>query len=417
MSGNAPDEGAPPEEEPKKRPLPARARAWARMHRRAARVLVVGAVAAVVLGVLLYLHFRSFESTDDAQIDGDISMLGARVGGTVVAVYVNDNQTVKAGDLLAELDPADYLVGVAEAEANVTQVEAQTEAQAPNVPITEITNQTAVTTTTKDVTSAHAELAAARRDEESAVARRAEARARSALAQIERARSERLVAKGVVAPEDLDQRTTAAQAAAAELAAAEAAVEAARKRIEQQSARLVQAESRSHEVRTNAPKQLDIERATLASHEAAVKAAHAALERARLDLTYTKIIAPVDGVIGRKSINVGDRVQPGEQLLALVQLDHLWVTANFKETQLARMRPGQAVRVSVDAYGDTLSGKVESMPGASGARFSLFPPENATGNYVKVVQRLPVRIRLDPGQAGLDRLRPGMSVEPKVYVR
>jgi len=394
----------------------AKARAWATTHRRATAAVGV-ALVVVVLAVALFVRWmHSFESTDDAQIDGDISSIGARVAGTVAHVYVEDNQYVTAGQLLVELDPTDYRLAVEQAEANVAQAEAQAKAQEPSVPITKTTNATTIATTGGDVTTSAAELAAAQRDDESAAARLAQSEAQNKLAQTERERAKRLVASGSLPPQELDRANAAADAAAAELASAQAAVQAAQAHIAQQRARVEQASTKAEEAQKTAPEQLAVTRATVASRQAQAKIARAMLERAKLDLGYTQIRAPVAGVVGRKGVNVGDRVQQGQQLLALVQIDHQWVTANFKETQLARMAPGQRARVSVDAYGVTYDAVVDSLPGASGAKYSLFPPENATGNYVKVVQRLPVRLRLLEGQPGLERLRPGMSAEPKVFL-
>ncbi len=285
------------------------------------------AVAALVVGaVFLMRYLGSYETTDDAQIDGDISVIGARIAGTVLAVHVEDNDTVKTGQPLVELDPTDYRVALEQAEANLSQARFKT---------------------------------------------LGEARANNRLAQIDLERSKHLVQVGAVPQQDLDQHLATGRSGAAEVQAA----------------------------------------------EASVRAAQAAVSQAQLDLGYTHIVAPVDGVVGEKAVNVGDRVQPAQALMAIVQVDREWVTANFKETQLRHIHPGQRAEVHVDALGQTFRGYVDSLPGASGARFSLFPPENATGNYVKVVQRLPVRIRLDRDQPGLGLLRPGMSVEPKVWLR
>jgi membrane fusion protein (multidrug efflux system) len=304
-----------------------------------------------------------------------------------------------------------------QAEANLAMAEAQSEAQTPAVPITVQTNKTTIATGGGDVAETSAQLAAAQKDAESARAALDKAEANNRLAQLDRQRSQNLVASGAISQADLDQKAAAAQAAQAELESARAAVQASAQKIAQQESAVSEAQSRLQEAKENAPKQVQIQQANVTSHEAQIKAAQAALDQARLNLSYTHIVAPVNGIVGKKAVNVGDHVQPGQALFAIVQTDDLWVTANFKETQLERMYPGEKVKVSVDAFPGTLTATVESLPGASGAKYSLFPPENATGNYVKVVQRLPVRIKLDKGQPGLDRLRPGMSVEPKVYVR
>jgi membrane fusion protein (multidrug efflux system) len=399
-----------------KPPLRERVRTWARGHRRAIPVALV-VLAALVLGALWLLHYLStFETTDDAQVDGNISAIGARIAGTVVAVHVENNDRVGPGDMLVELDPADYDVALAQADANLEQARHQRASEAPLVPITTVTNRTSIATAQKDVASARAELAGAVRDKDAAFARLKEAQANSQIARIELGRSEHLVDAGAVPQQDLDEHRATAEAREAAVNAERANVEVAGQRVEQARAKLAETDARLEQVRENAPTQLTQSNASVDARESAVRAAEAALDQARLNLDYARIVAPVAGIVGQKSVNVGDRVQSGQELLAIVQVEDLWVTANYKETQLRHMHPGQRADVKVDALGRTFHGSVESMPGASGARFSLLPPENATGNYVKVVQRLPVRIRLDPGQDGLDRLRPGMSVEPRVWL-
>jgi membrane fusion protein (multidrug efflux system) len=236
-------------------------------------------------------------------------------------------------------------------------------------------------------------------------------------AQQQIARGEQLFSDEVITQADLDQRSSAADANAANVQSLRQAVAAAEQRVGQKRARIQSGASRLTEVRLNNPRQLDTRKANLAVRQAALDVARAQLEQAELNLSYTKVLAPVDGIAGKKSVNVGDRVQPGQQLAAITQTGRLWITANFRETQLARLKPGQRASIYVDAIGRDVEGTVESIGAATGARFSLLPPENATGNYVKVVQRLPVRIAIGPGQPGIDRLRPGMSVEPKVRVQ
>ncbi len=394
-----------------------RIKQWRAAHPRVVWAILVGAALALIGAVALWLHLRTYVSTDDAQIDGDISSISARVSGIVTGVYVQDNQYVHAGDLLAELDRADYEVALARAEANLAQATAQTQAQLPSVPITTTTTATSRATSASDVEAATADLAAAQREVDSARARVAQAEAQDRLAHLDYQRSVQLFATRAVAQVDLDQHTASRESADAELEASRASLEAAKKHVDQQRERLRQARSRLGETVQNAPTEIDIQEANVASREASLKNAEAAVTEARLNLGYTRVVAPVNGIIGRKSVNVGNHVQPGQQLLVIVQTDRLWVTANFKETQVDDMRVGQRARVSVDAYGTDFDATVESMPGASGSRFSLFPPENATGNYVKVVQRLPVRLRLLPNQRGYQDLRPGMSVEPKVWIR
>jgi membrane fusion protein (multidrug efflux system) len=398
-------------------PVRERLESFFRGHPARIAALVGSLFAATVCGFLWWHHARAHESTDDAQIDGDISSISPRVTGTVASVHVVDNQRVRAGDLLVELDPADYQAALAQARANVDQAEAFLRAEHPNVPITETTNAAAITTSTTDLDSARASLASAERQYAQARAQLNQAEASDRYAQVERARFARLVRTDAVSRSEYDQRASAADVSSASVVALRAAVEAARRRIDEEHARVVAAQAKLAETSLNAPRQLESRQATFATRVANLEAARAQLTQAELNLEYTHVRAPVDGIVGRKAVNVGDRVQPGQLLLAITQVDHVWVTANFRETQLANMRPGQPVAVHVDALGVDLRGAVESMPGATGARYSLLPPENATGNYVKVVQRLPVRIRLERGQSVLSRLRPGMSVEPTVTVR
>jgi membrane fusion protein (multidrug efflux system) len=377
-------------------------------------VLVALALAGAAL---LWLWLRTFERTDDAQVDGHISPLSVRVPGTVAAVFVEDNQAVRRGDLLVELDAHDYQVALARAEAELAQARAQLEAEAPSVPIVSTSNLTAVSTAGDEVANADAAVAAAERDYQSAEARRTAARAEATRATVDEKRYRYLVRERAIPEERWDQVEATARTARAALASASALARSARKAVEQQRARRSQAESRQLEAQKNAPRTLDQRQSLLEARRAAVKIAEAQVARARLDLEYTRVCAPFDGVVGRRAVEPGQRVQPGEQLLALVDLGHLWVTANFKETQLGRLRIGQHARISVDALSRTIDGRVESFSPASGARFSLLPPENATGNFVKVVQRLPVRIRIAPGPETARRLRIGMSVVPRVRVR
>lgn len=404
-------------EEDDGRPAKERFLAWRREHPKAFLGIVLGLAVLVVGVVALILYLRTYESTDDAEIDGNISSIAPRVGGVVTGVFVVDNQYVKQGDLIAELDRSDLDVALAKAEANLALAQAQNEAETPSVPITEQTNKTSIATGGGDIATAAAQLSAAEKDVESSKARVEQAAASSRLAQMNVERSQALVKSGAVSQADLDRKTAAAQSAEAELAAAQATSASASARVAQLQAQVGVAENKLEETRANAPKQVAIQRANVSSKEAQIKAAEAALAQARLNIGYAKIVAPVSGIIGKKAVNVGDHVAIGQPIVAIVQTDDLWVTANFKETQLGKMHPGQKVRVSVDAYGKTYDATVTSLPGASGAQFSLFPPENATGNYVKVVQRLPVRIEFTKGQPGLELLRPGMSVEPKVWLK
>ncbi|BDG04195.1 HlyD family secretion protein [Anaeromyxobacter oryzae] len=367
--------------------------------------LRLGAGALVVaLGAMgWWLHARHYEDTDDAQVDGNISAVSPRVSGTVKAVRVVDNQRVKAGDVLVELDATDLEVALAEARAAVAQAEAQVSAENPNVPIALTSNLAAVESADADVQAARTELDGAAADVDQAVAN-------DRLAQVELRRAKVLVSGDSIARSELDQRSAAAEVS-------RATVVAARKRLAGRRAKLDAALAHQREVRQNAPRTVGAREATVEVRRANLELARARLEEARLNLSYARIVAPADGIIGKKSVNVGDRVQPGQQLMALTQTAELWVTANFRETQIESMRIGQPASLRVDALSRDFEGEVESFAGATGSRYSLLPPENASGNYVKVVQRVPVRIRLRAGQPGLERLRPGMSVEPEVRVR
>ena len=284
------------------------------------------------------------------------------------------------------------------------------------MPITATTNRSSITSTEADINNATAATAAAEHDQDADIARLGEARANEAKAQADLARYKTLVEKDEVSREEYDQKVAAAQASAEQVKSLQAMVEAAAQIIDQRKAALSQVQIKLAQVRSNAPQEMEIRRAAVQSAQASSQAARAQVDQALLNLKYTKIIAPVSGVIGRKSVEVGMRVQPGQQLLVIVPLDDIWVTANFKESQIRRMRPGLSVKIHVDAFDKDYDGYVESLPAATGAKFSLLPPENATGNYVKVVQRLPVRIRFKDGQDPERRLRPGMSVEPKVFL-
>jgi membrane fusion protein (multidrug efflux system) len=380
-------------------------------------IAVVGILVVALAATAYYLYSRQFEETDDAQVDGNISNVGSRVAGNIKAVYVVDNQPVKAGDVLAEVDTSDLEVALAAARAAVAQADAQLRVEDPNVPITETSNKAAVNSASHDISSAGAALAGAQKDVEQYTAQLAQAQANDRIAQLEKSRSEKLLAEGAVAQSDYDMRLNTAAATAANVDAIKQALAGAHDRVTEQQARLATTQSHLTEVASNAPRQVDARRASVVWRQASLDLAKAQLAQAELNLSYAKTTAPVTGIIGKKSVSLGDHVVPGQQLFAIADTQSLWVTANYRETQLERMHPGQVADLHVDAIDADLRGSVESIGGATGSRFSVLPPENASGNYVKVVQRIPVRIKLDPGQAGMDRLRPGMSVEPKVRVR
>jgi membrane fusion protein, multidrug efflux system len=284
----------------------------------------------------------------------------------------------------------------------------------PSVSITEMSNRTTVATSGADIASAHAALAQSKKSLDQLAAQLVQAQANNKDAQVEKARAEQLIKQGAITQSELDQRTAAADGSAANVDALRQALEAARAGVGEQEARLSSTQSRLAEIKANAPRQLETRRASVLWRQASLDAAKAQLAQAELNLSYAKIVSPVSGVVGKKAVSVGDHVAPGQEIMAIAETDNVWVTANFRETQLRQVHPGLLASVHVDSLDGDLHGTVESIGGATGSRFSVLPPENASGNYVKVVQRIPVRIKLDPGQPGMERLRPGMSVEPKV---
>jgi membrane fusion protein, multidrug efflux system len=379
-------------------------------------VLLIILVGAAIAGVRLWNYLDSYESTDDAQIDGDIYAVTSRIAGTIKAVYVEDNQQVKAGQLLVELDPRDYDVAISQAKAALNESRSLVAVARPNVPITRTTTETTLSTAATEIAQSRAAVAGAQRDYESAVADTRKVEADNVKAQADLQRYKQLVAKDEISQQQYDQADAAAKSAAANVEAKRASAEAAARAIEEAQARLEGAQTRQVEAQTNRPHQIAIQNATVLSREATAARQQTAVAQAELNLSYTKILAPIDGVIGKKNAEPGQQVAPGQQLMADVPITNIWVTANFKETQLKRMRTGQRATIHVDSYDKDYEGYVESVAGATGARFSLLPPENATGNYVKVVQRVPVRIRFKEGQDPQHNLRPGMSVDPKVWL-
>jgi len=328
---------------------------------------------------------------------------------------VDDNQYVKAGTLLAQIDPKDYQVALESAKANLADDQATRSASDVNVPLTSINTSSQLMSAQADVSHARAGVSVARKQLSAAQASLAAAEANYAKAQDDVNRYKQLVDKHEIADQQYTQAVDTAKAAAATVDGAQAAAQAAEDQVSQAQSKLNQSLAALDSARTG-PQQVRIQESRAMASAAKVSKSQAAVDQAELNLNYTRIVAPVDGVVAKRSVQTGEYVTPGEQLLAVVPLDDIWVTANFKETQLKKMRAGLPVEIYVDAYGRTFSGHVESLAGGTGAVFSLLPPENATGNYVKVVQRLPVRIRFNPGQDPDHQLRPGMSVEPKVRV-
>ncbi len=402
-----------------------------RPRRRATRIVVpiVLVLALVAAGYELWKYFSAFESTDDAQIDGHVDAISARISGHLVDVLVEDAQVVKAGDPLVKIDPKDYEVALAKAEADLADAEATLESSRTDVPIVSTNTASTLDTARSSRRDADAGLIAAERQLNASQARLETAQADVTEAQanykkdaddVERYRQ--LVVKDELPQQEYDTAVQTAAAAKATVAAQTAAVSEARHNIAVAEASVQQARTRitqadaSIQAAMTRPEQVAQSQAKAKSAAAKVAQQRALLEQARLNLSYTVVRAPAAGIIGKKTAEVGDNISPGESLMALVPLEDIWVTANFKETQLRRMKAGQTVEFTVDAYDRRYSGHVTGIGGASGSRFSLLPPENATGNYVKVVQRIPVRIDLNPVENQDHRLRVGMSVEPKVYI-
>jgi membrane fusion protein (multidrug efflux system) len=378
--------------------------------------LIIGVVVLLVAGFFLWRYFNSYQSTDDAQVDGHLNPVSARVGGHVLKLLVNDNDYVKAGQPLVQIDPRDYEVLVARAKADLDDAVATAKAAGVNVPITSTATSSQMTTAEAEVGAAEATLAAARQQYDAANAQLAQAEANNVRAQNDLARYKQLVSKQEISQQQYDQAYAAAQAGNATVDAARSSASAAQHQIKVAQSRVLQAEADVQNARSG-PQQMRVVRSRAESAEALVESKQAALDQAQLNLQYTKIVAPVDGVVTNRTVEEGQNVQPGQELMRVVNLDDIWVTANFKETQLRNMRINQPVTINVDTTGKDYKGHVQSISGASGSITSLLPPENATGNYVKVVQRIAVKITFDPGETKEHVLRPGMSVEPKVWIR
>jgi membrane fusion protein (multidrug efflux system) len=369
------------------------------------------------VGIYFWLQSRQFETTDDAQVEAHLNSISSRVDGSITGVYVDNNQFVKAGDPLVDLDPRDFQVALDQSRAQLAQARSQVTAQQPNVPITQVESSTNITGAEADVANAEAVVGVAERDRESALARLAEAQANAAKAQADLARYTLLIKNEEVSQQEFDQVAATAKAQEATVAANRAAVESASRTVEQRQAQVAQVKSRLSQYKSNAPAQLAIRQANVQSQQANQQTAATMVEQAELKLSYTKIVAPAAGIVLKRSAEVGERIGAGQQLLMIAQIADIWVTADFKETQLHNIHPGQSARIHVDALGQDFEGYVETIGGSTGAISSVLPPENATGNFIKVVQRIPVRLRFKPNQNGLDRLRPGMSVEPDVRIK
>jgi len=378
---------------------------------------MISAIVVVVLvaSVFLWRYLSSYESTDDAQADVHLSPVSARISGYVIKVNVDDNQWVEKGTVLVEIDPKDYEVAVAQAQANLASAVATAQSLNITVPISSVNSSSQLKSTASDIVNTAAGVIAAERQLAAAHAQLEQAEANDVKVQDDLRRYKLLVDKREVAEQVYDQALAAAKSSTAAIAAARANEAAAQQFVQQANSRVVQADA-NHEAAETGPQQVSSTKARARAAIADVEEKRALLEQAELNLQYTKIVAPVSGEVN-KTVVVGLNVQPGQQLLTVVPLDEVWVTANFKETQLRHMRVGQKATIHVDSTGRTLKGHVDSIAGATGPLFSLLPPENATGNYVKIVQRVPVKIVLDKGENRDRGLRPGMNVVPEVYLQ
>jgi len=394
-------------------------------------LLLIGILAVAAAGIAGWLYFSPWESTDDAQVDGHINPVNAKAGGAVLVVQTAENQIVEAGTVLVEIDPRDYEIAAARARAELATAEAQTSAPRAQVPLASSASGLQMSTAEAGEERAKAGVEAAARESLAAQARArvAEARVREAQANATRTqrdleRMQMLIEKEEVSRQQYDAAVANADSARAAVDSAQAAVLQAQHEVAAADARLAQARAALTEARAqvvgskSAPGEVRVTEAKVASWEARVQLAKAQLDQALLDLEYTVVRAPVSGAISKKNVEAGQVVQRGQPLMAIIPQEDVWITANFKETQLASINTGLEATVSVDAYqGRVFKGRVDSIASATGARFSLLPPENATGNYVKVVQRVPVKIVLDSGQDKEHRLRPGMSAVVKVRVK
>jgi membrane fusion protein (multidrug efflux system) len=385
------------------------------------KFIIIGVLLVLILGAAFFYWRSTFtEDTDDAQVDGNLYQVSARVAGQVTKVYVNENEMVKAGQPIADLDARDLQVAVEQAQANLANAQADAVQARSNVPITSVNVRTSVSTSGSDVLSAQAGVLNAEQQVAAAAARIAQAEAAAAKSASDVERYTPLVQRDVISKQMYDGAV--AQAASDQAAVVEARKneDAEKQMVRVQQQKVAQAHDQAQQSMQNAGDQVRAEQARSDAAEASVKQAQAKLDEANLNLSYGKILSPVDGIVSKKSVSVGDNLSVGQTLLTIVPLTNLWVTANFKETQLKEMKQGQEVDLSVDALGGRhFTGKLTQIGGATGSMLSLFPPENATGNYVKVVQRIPVRIDFtNLNKENQDEaLRPGMSVEPSVHIK
>ncbi len=415
--GDKKQEGEDKDAKEKKPPLKDRVLGWIKANPIWTVAIGIGVILLVIAGIWLILYLGSYENTDDAFVQGHTDPISARINGFVAAVYVENTYRVKKGQLLVELDPRDNQVAREQSAAQLRQAQANVLVQRPNISITTTSQGTQVSVSEQNVLSSQANVFATQEKQRSAEADLKQAEANEANAAREEERYRQLVVKEEVSRETYDQQATTERADAAVVVSRRETADAAAKQVAQAVASLRQAQEQLNQAKANLPRQIAIQKATVAASLASAQQQKALADQAELNLEYTRIYAPEDGIIGDKTVEMNTQVTPGQEMFALTQTNDIWVEANFKETEIQKMRPGQSVRIHVDALSLDFDGYVEALPGGTGAVYSLLPPENSTGNYVKVVQRLPVRIRFKPGQPGAERLMPGMSVEPKVWVK
>jgi membrane fusion protein (multidrug efflux system) len=395
------------------------------------RMAIVGGVVLIVAIVGLFLYYHNRESTDDAQIDGHITPIASKIYGKVASVLVDDNQAVKAGQVLVKIDPRDYQAAVDQAKAALELAESEARSAGVDVPRTAENVASGTSNADAQLLGAQADVASAQATYEQAQtadlayaqANVNKSMANAALAQADLARYKPLMERDEISKQQYDAAKANADATASALKADQEKLAQAQRNVEVVKAQLDAAKARVMQARAGVEgaladkKQVGMRTADAQAKVAKVAQAHAALDAAQLNLSYTDVVAPVDGVATHKQVETGQIVQAGQGLLVVVPLQDVWVTANFKETQLRNMHAGQKAEVRVDTYGRTFSGHVDSIAGATGGVLSLLPPENATGNYVKVVQRIPVKIVLDPVPAEKAVLRPGMNVDATVITK
>ena len=395
------------------------------------RFLMFGGVVALALIVGLFLYYHNRETTDDAQVDGHITPVASKIYGRVAEVMVLDNQQVKAGQVLVKIDPRDYQAALDQAKGQLALAEADAQSAGVDVPRTRENTVSGTSSADAQLLGAQASLAMAQATyEQSQTADMAYAQANIdkskanwVLAQADLARYKPLLDKGEISQQQYDAAKANADATASALNADQQKLQQAQQAIGIAKSQVAAAQARVEQAKAGVAaahadtKQVNMRAADALGKAAKVQEMRAAVEAATLNLGYSQLVAPVDGVVTHKQVEPGQIVQQGQGLMVIVPLQDVWVTANFKETQLRNMKPGQKAEIHVDTYGKTFEGHVDSIAGATGAVLSLLPPENATGNYVKVVQRIPVKIIVDKISPDVAVLRPGMNVDATVITK